>query len=308
MIIQRFDRVPSVEAVRALAERAEAADDVAPLNEDALLALPKARLHLLALDEDTMQPLGYATIDRSRSGQLVVDPDHRRQGIGRKLAHTLSAPTGWWAFGNEPGAQVLAKELGTSAARTLLQMTRDLDADPLGPGDVPPAPEGIRIAPFRPGQDEETFLAVNAAAFAHHPEQGQLTLEQLREREAEPWFDPDGFLLAWRGDELVGFHWTKQESPDEGEVYVIAVAPSAQGLGLGRVLLGAGLAYLARRGVTLVRLFVEQSEPKPVALYESSHFEVTRADVWYADPRAVSYAEATDADPSPASTQGKTGA
>ena len=36
----------------------------------------------------------------------------------------------------------------------------------------------------------------------------------LAERMAEPWFDPAGLLVAAEGDRLLGFHWTKQHSPD----------------------------------------------------------------------------------------------
>ena len=78
-------------------------------------------------------------------------------------------------------------------------------------------------------------------------------------REAEPWFDPDGFLLAWRGDpddggELLGSHWTKVHPPGDvgdepvGEVYVLGIDPDAQGLRLGRALTDLGLAHLRARG------------------------------------------------------------
>ena len=59
-------------------------------------------------------------------------------------------------------------------------------------------PAGVTIRTFRPGQDEAAWLAVNAAAFANHPEQGAVTAADLAERMAEPWFDPDGFFVAER--------------------------------------------------------------------------------------------------------------
>ena len=118
----------------------------------------------------------------------------------------------------------------------------------------------MHVRPFRPGRDEDAWLRVNARAFATHPEQGSWTADDLRLREAEPWFDPDGFLLAWRGDPddggvLLGFHWTKVHPPGDvgdeavGEVYVLGVDPGAQGLRLGRALTDLGLAHLRGRGL-----------------------------------------------------------
>jgi len=80
------------------------------------------------------------------------------------------------------------------------------------------------------------------------------TLADLAAREAEEWFDPAGFFLAQRGGDLLGFHWTKIHSDGVGEVYVLGIDPSAQGLRLGPALLVRGLEYLAGRGsVHLVR-------------------------------------------------------
>ncbi|MCD9448381.1 GNAT family N-acetyltransferase, partial [Klebsiella pneumoniae] len=88
-------------------------------------------------------------------------------------------------------------------------------------------------------------LAVNARAFAHHPEQGSIDAEDLAERMNEVWFDPGGFFLAHAGGEpagrLLGFHWTKEHGvlgePGLGEVYVLGVDPDAQGRGLAKALL-----------------------------------------------------------------------
>src|SRR4051812_32827149 len=174
-------------------------------------------------------------------------------------------------------------------------MRRDLagvDAD-----SRPALPEGVHVEPFRPGRDEEAWLRVNARAFATHPEQGRWTAEDLGLREQEPWFDPEGFLLAWRGDPdgggvLLGSHWTKAhpaaDAAEEpiGEVYVLGLDPDAQGLGLGRALTDLGLAYLRGRGLGQVLLYTEEDNTAAVTLYERSGFSRYAVDVsWRRVPR-----------------------
>ena len=73
-------------------------------------------------------------------------------------------------------------------------MTRPLDGRRLR--RIPQLPQGFSVRSFEPGRDDETWVRLNAAAFARHPERGWLTVADLHERMAEPWFDPAGLLLV----------------------------------------------------------------------------------------------------------------
>jgi mycothiol synthase len=147
--------------------------------------------------------------------------------------------------------------------------------------DVIRIPDGVRLDAFRPGTDDAAWLRVNNRAFENHPDQGNWVESILARRMAEPWFDPAGFLLAWRGDTLAGFCWTKVHEEPEGlgEIFVIGVDPDAQGLGLGRTLVLAGLDHLARvRECPTGVLYVAAANTAGVSLYESIGFMVHRTD------------------------------
>ncbi|MEV6799579.1 mycothiol synthase [Micromonospora rifamycinica] len=286
--VDRTDRLTPAEVaeVLAMARLAGDTDGADPFDEHTLLRLrdPQApAAHLTARAADGTLT-GYAHLDTTdpASGvgvELVVRPGFRRRGTGRALARgVLSAATGpvrAWAHGDHPSAAALAVDLGLTRSRVLWQFRRPLAE----PAPAPRLPAGVTLRSFRPGEDDAAWLALNARAFAEHPEQGRWTIDDLRTRLAEPWFDPAGFLLALDPSDgrLLGFHWTKvHERPGSariGEVYVVGVDPAAHGGGLGRALTTAGLAYLRdRRGLDRVMLYVDESNTAAVSLYERLGF------------------------------------
>jgi mycothiol synthase len=207
-----------VAEVTALVDDATDIDGVRPLSEHVMLHLryggDEAARNLLVRQPSSGRLAAYAHLDVTDpvdgpSTELVVAPDLRRHGYGRALiAHALADTDGrlrLWAHGDLPEASLMAAQLGFHRTRVLLQMQRSLS------GALPrlSPPEGVTIRTFNPRSDDEPWLALNALAFAHHPEQGSWTLEDLHQRMHESWFDPAGFFLAEREDRLVGFHWTK---------------------------------------------------------------------------------------------------
>lgn len=276
--------------VRRIARASTAHDGAVTLNEQALLHLKNRGLRdaelWLASEEPGGLPGGFAL----RQGgvlDLAVHPDSRRRGLGAALA-AQAAPAGRrvdaWSHCDHPGAARLAERFGVPRERELVIMRRPLaDLRPVTP------PDGVEIRTFRPG-DEQAVLDVNASAFAHHPEQGDMTMEDLRERLEESWFDPAGLFLAVPSDPgpgdppLLGFHWTKEhrdEDPPYGEVYVVAVNPKAAGRGLGTVLTGVGLQHLHDQGLESVLLYVDGDNDPAIAVYTGQGFEVDRVEVQY---------------------------
>jgi len=146
----------------------------------------------------------------------------------------------------------------------------------------------VTVRPFRVGEDEAAWVHVNNRAFAGHPEQGGWTVDMLRAREAEDWFDPEGLLLAFDAGGLAGSCWTKVHPPRLphepvalGEIYVIGADPDRHGTGLGRALTAGGLASLSDRGVTTGMLFVDAANDAAVGLYTRLGFTTHRVDRSY---------------------------
>lgn len=234
---------------------------------------------------------------------LAVAPAARRRGHGRALLEAALTESGTlpvtaWSHGDHPGAGALARGSGFRRTRELLVLTRPLVGGGSTPdGAAPIAGDnaatthtlvthaaGLQIRTWR-DDDAEELLRVNAAAFAHHPEQGAMDAANLAERMAEPWFDPGGLLIATDGGgRLLGFHWTKVHDSGHGEVYVVAVDPASHGRGVGSVLLRAGLDHLARRGCRDVHLYVEADNAPALALYRGLGFTTDHTHVQYARP------------------------
>lgn len=294
------ERLPALDdrtarEARELWDRAEAADEVAAVSEAFALAVGRHRegvVHVLRRD-DAGQLVGYAQVASAGTpdavAELVVDPAARRQGHGRAVldAALEEGARSVWAHGDLPPARALAASAGLERTRSLHLMAR-----PLGEADAdnPALPDGYTVRAFEPGRDEEDWVRLNAAAFASHPEQGRLTVADLRDRMDQPWFDPAGFLLLERDGRVVAFHWTKVAEDagahGSGEVYVVGVDPGEQGRGLGGPLTALGLAHLARRGLTEVHLYVDGDNTAARRTYERLGFADRAVDAQYSLPRA----------------------
>jgi len=289
------------EAVLAIAADADRHDGTAPLSEQFRLSARsrdhEGVAHLLALD-GTGTVVGYA---QSRAGaggeppsaELVVAPAHRRLGFGRALAATLPRDARVWSHGSgasAASASAFAAALGLEPVRRLHVMGRSLRSGP--PWPAPELPSGYAVRTFERGRDEDAWLALNAAAFAHHPEQGSLRRTDLEQRMAEPWFDPAGLILVVEADDpdrLAASHWTKVDPPVEdgghvGEVYVVAVSPDRQGMGLGRTVTVLGLDHLRSLGLHRVVLYVDEDNVAAVRTYVALGFTDVEVHQQFARP------------------------
>ena len=175
----------------------------------------------------------------------------------------------WWMY--DHGWDTEAVRQGFEPERELLVMNRAL---PLG--REPRFPPSVEIRPFVVGRDEEKWLEVNNAAFSGHPENGDWGVDDLAKRFQAPWFSAAGFRMAWEGDELVGFCWTKIHHDGDGEIYVIAASPRQWGRGLGKELVVEGLRYLAEMNCPSVFLYTEGDNERAISLYGDLGFTVAK--------------------------------
>ncbi|RMI29726.1 mycothiol synthase [Nocardia stercoris] len=281
--------------LRSLFERATETDSVAPISEQAVLSLnggTHAR-HLIATDAGRI--VGYANLAPGHGphpamAEVVVDPPSRGRGIGNGLVAAALAAGGSdarvWAHGNLPAARAVAGRLGLTVARELWQMRVNLAESGL---PELPARSDVVLRTYAGPEDDAELLRVNAAAFDWHPEQGVWTEADVAARRESEWFDPAGLIIATDAADparVLGFHWTKIEpaAPGEGEVYVVAVDPAAQGRGLGRLLTVAGMAHMRARGADRILLYTEADNTAAVHTYSRLGFAVAHVDAAYHRP------------------------
>ncbi len=279
--------------VSALLAEAQTADGHRPLGEHKWLDLVHGGRTGFAGFVARRRPdgrlVGYAQLSQGHHTwgiEVVVAPDRRgaEDGVGidllraalREVADQGGGHVHLWVPKPTPLSDTIATAAGLRQGRDLLQMRVSLPLED--------SHSTLPVRPFNPAHDEAAWLAVNNRAFANHPEQGGWTLETLRERENEPWFDPDGFLLHERDGVLAGSCWTKvhpDTSPPLGEIYVISVDPAFRGIGLGRALAVAGLEHLAAKGTGTGMLYVDATNTPAVSLYRSLGFHVDHVDRAY---------------------------
>ena len=288
---------------RPILDRAELADGNPPVSDQALLAAGQGQRALLLFTEtEGATPVAVGIVGQGEL-DLVVDPEARGRGLGTAALRILletpaarePAPGGStgplaWAHGDNPAAEALLRGAGFEAVRSLYRMALDPALLPELPTDpfAAPLPAGFELRTFDAAtpDDARAWVQVNARAFASHPEQGRVTLEDFALMRAEPWFDPaDLFLLrATDTGRTAGFTWVKtlrDGAAPETELYVIGIDPDFAGAGLGRALLAVTLARMAQHRPNRVTLYVDGDNTRAVRMYEAAGFTIdSRSTQW----------------------------
>jgi mycothiol synthase len=207
--------------------------------------------------------------------------------VDRALATFASAgggPLRWWIGYATDADDARTGIRGFRPERDLLQLRCPLPLPARSGAGRTPA---VSTRSFRVGRDEQAWLAQNNRAFADHPEQGHWDLEVLLDREAEPWFDAEGFRVLEVDGRIAGSCWTKvhrSTEPPLGEIYVIGVDPDFHGRGWGRALTEDGFSWLAGRGLEHGMLYVDAANAAAVALYSSMGMTTHHVDRAYVNP------------------------
>ncbi|MHA3682756.1 mycothiol synthase [Leucobacter sp. HY1908] len=304
-----FSSLPAV-AQRILAE-IEQADGASPVSDQALLAVSQGARRLLLIAPDGSEldgaKLDGAKLDGAAIGVGVIGegeldlallpahqtPEDTGAALRTLLAHAAGSLRSWVHGDREVIARALAAA-GFTPARSLYRMALDPDLLPAGAGPALalPTPAGLALRAYgtEPG-DDDAWVVTNAAAFASHPEQGRITVEDFARMRQEPWFDSGDLLLLDAGDELAGSTWVKTLRSDghatggdevSCELYAVGVRPEYAGRGLGRLLLDATLARMAEHAPARVTLYVDGDNTAAVRLYETAGFTIdSRSMQWH---------------------------
>jgi mycothiol synthase len=312
------DDASIADAVRDLVARLEAATRRSGLSEDRLRALDHAArgdLGALMTGVAARRPgrpglVGWAQIDGRDAGgtptlEAVVLPDLGGPALDGLVDAALVAfagsgggPLRWWVGHATETDDVRATARGFTTERDLLQLRCVL---PLAARPAGRPATSVTTRAFRVGLDEAGWLVQNNRAFAGHPEQGHWDLPTLEAREAEAWFDPDGFRVLEVDGRIAGSCWTKVHAsvePPMGEIYVIGVDPDFHGRGWGRALTEDGFAWLATQGIRDGMLYVDAANAAAVGLYSSMGMVTHHVDRAYVTPSVVVPAGRTPRGPS----------
>ena len=220
---------------------------------------------------------------------LVVSPEARRQGIGRKLVAMglsqrpeleLAPPVG------SEVAESFLRAVGFAPHHLLWQLTRQNGARLEEPG----MPPGFVLRTYRE-DDFATYLALLNRTFSDHPTPMHVSMERMQSVHERPDFDPTLIVLLApedRPDDPVAFSFVRLRPNDEGTIKggigMLGVDREYRNRGFGRLLLRWGVWRLQTAGCATIELEVVDSNNRALPLYESEGFVPVRSWPYWAIP------------------------
>ena len=255
-----------------------AADAHAPFEEHTMLTLNGANqlAHSMITYVEDAGLSGCAVLSEGVAGwtvEMAVHPVRRGGGRGRALLgaaieHVRSHGGGTlraWAHGGGGVQEALARGVSARTERRLLVLERTLDDLPVTPGH-----DGVLVRCLDPtdDSDRDAWLELSNSAFLGHPDNGGWTRADLDWRMSAPWTDGARFPVVSDAFGLAAGVWTKRDlGSADGELYVVAVHPRAQGRGLGRLVVARALRDLRDQGCRRSLLYVDADNAPARSLY-----------------------------------------
>ena len=171
-----------------------------------------------------------------------------------------------------------------------LDLVRGLD-------DIPeiPLPAGFEIRPVVPGHYEAIRLAnIDAWKDSWDFSEAEWDEEHFEMFKRRSWFQPDLWVVAWKGDMLAGMvlnyivdDENRQLGVKRGHNEFVYVREQFRGLGLARALLSRSLKVVKDRGMDEAILSAEIENPHDaLKLYEGMGFRIVNHFTWYHKPIA----------------------
>lgn len=250
------------------------------------------------------QIIGYAHVcwrwteitgDRVYLHLGYVHPKWRGHGVGsvmlewsrqriREIA-AVDRPEGMMTFASnasstEVEASSLLQDNGYTVVRTLTDMVIDLRA----PITTPPLPDGIELRTIDPAHYRTIYDAYKDAVSP------MWTTTQVSEADfcefvaenfEDEGFDPSLCLVAWVGDEVVGYVLGRTKL-GVGVLGEVGVRRRWQRRGVGRALLAGSLKVFQQGGLAKTRLFTDASDGQGArSLYEQLGFQEAKQHMLY---------------------------
>lgn len=228
----------------------------------------------------------------------VVDPDHRKRGLGRVLLdwqieratqillgydHDLPRFIRAQTYDWQIDVQSLYRRAGMTPVRWTEELLRDLD-------DIPSAlpPPGVTLAPWREEHQEPSRLVSNEA-FADHWGSTPRPADAWSEKVNEFGVRLDLSRVALAGDQVVGValasHYPEDEAVSgrlDGWIDHLAVLAGWRKRGVASALVNATLEAFKKAGLTHAMIGVDSDNPTGASrLYRSLGFEIRHMAVTY---------------------------
>jgi len=254
---------------------------------------PEKNLYVAEQDADL---IGYFSVfPEPEIGRALLDgavhPSHRKRGVATELfdgavRHARRADLNVAQIciaESNTAAQKMVSGLDMKYIRHFIGFQLDLTGI-----QIPEVTSADYIIRHLRSGEESQLTAIQNLAFAGAWGFNPNTTEDIVYRVHLSSCIPEDILMAYRGDQTVGYCWTRilvneTSTPKTrtGEIHMIGVDPDFRKKGLGRNVLLSGLDHLKGKEITKVVLTADGEDPVPRGLYESVGFRETMKMQWY---------------------------